>query len=102
MQIEVADIAEYQVGEKEVYEQMHLDHDLFCNRLISLIESQNFIGSGPKFKLVRDPGRENDRGISKINLSGTFSDVEQTERATLLARINFSVIDECVDTSILW
>lgn len=98
--IELADEAIYQVGDDEAYETMHNDFRTFCDRLVDLIEKQNFIGTEPKAKLERN--LNNDRAIEKRNLSGTWEDTESNNWASLYAQLSFALVDECIDTSTLY
>lgn len=98
--IEIADEAIVQVGDEEAYETMHNDFRTFCDRLVDLIEQQNFIGTEPKAKLERNPA--NDRAVEKRNLSGTWEDTESNNWASLYAQLSFTLIDECIDTSALY
>lgn len=102
IRIEITDEGAYQRGEDQPYEQSHQDHRLFCDRLVDLIESQEWIGTAPKLMLERDQGRANDRAINKQNLSGSWEDVEGNWWATLHTQINFVLVDNCASTDGLY
>ncbi len=103
IQIEVADEALVQQEDifSEAYQTMALDFDKFTDRLVTLIREQNWIGDEPKLKVKRGTG-ESDRRVEKVNQSGNYLNTEQNEVASLNAAIQFTLIEECVDTTGLY
>jgi hypothetical protein len=103
-QIEVSDEALVEFddadGNAEAYEKMHQDFRLLCDRVADLIEQQVFIGTEPKLVLQKLPGQ--DRAVTKLNLSGVWSDTESDGVAVLYAQLRFTLYDGCVDTTGLY
>lgn len=96
--IEITDQAVVSSDDDEAYETAHSNFRLFIDRLCKLIKDQTWIGTNPRAKLVRGDG-DDDRVISKQNLSGTWQDTESNWWATLHTQLDFELIDECVDSS---
>ncbi len=75
------------------------EFDEFGDRVVDLIEEQTWIDpSSLKLKLKRQPG-DGDRAIKKVDSSGTSIDTEEQAWATLYSQINFTLVQECVNSS---
>lgn len=95
-------IEEYAIpddADEELYETAHRNFDKFVNRIASLIEQQNWIGSGPKFRLERG---ENDRAIRRSNIPQMWYDEAEAYHAMLTSQLRFVLVQECVDNSVLY
>lgn len=100
IRIEFTDQALYTQGEEYPYQQMHDDFRVMVDRLINLIRVQNWVTTTPKLRLQRNDS-ENDRLVTKNNLSGTWQDTEGSWWATLHSQISFN-LEGCVDDTQLY
>ncbi len=99
IRIEFTDQALYTQGEDYPYQTMHDDFRLMVDRLINLIRTQNWVTATPKLRLQRQES-ENDRLVTKNNLSGTWQDTEGAWWATLHSQITFSLEGAIDDTGL--
>lgn len=102
VRIEVADEAKIQADDVEAYDQMELDFEKLCDRIIKLFKDQTSGFGTLGLTMKKSPSGEDDRQVEKINLSGTWKDTEGTSFASLYCQINLTLVDGCVDDSALY
>lgn len=105
MLIEVYDEASIQDGDDEAYETMTGDFDRFVDRIEALLRGVPYktgIGETRLNLKKAAGGGENDRVISRADLSGTWKDTESTNVAWLYAQLEFTLTEQCDDATSLY
>jgi len=105
MVVQVADVANIQVADLLPYETAHADFRKFRDRIVRLIrETTKWFPSStatPRFRMPVSRTGENDRRVDVENQNFSFRDVQDVEYAMLFARITFTLMDHCSDSSLL-
>ncbi len=103
--IHVEDYAIPVAGEEELYETIQEQFDDFVDRIADLIEDQAWIpdaSTSPRYRLPREKDAKTDRRILRSNAQqGWFDEAEQFH-SMFTAQLRFTLLEQCVDTSLLY
>jgi len=105
MQIEVADYAEMQQGEREIYQLVVRYFRLFVDRIVKLLEDTDWYPSAaatPRFRLEHRTGRSGNVGqITKRNIYGAWDTAENFE-PMLYSVITFRIFEHHSQPNLLY
>lgn len=102
--IQLGDVASIQPGDVNPYETCHDDFRRVRDRLVKLLRDDTKWfpneDANPRFRIRVSEG-EQDRRFEVRNENFTFGDVESNEYAMLFSLISFTLVDHCVNNSLV-